>query len=349
MATGQTQHDKKSLFLLRAGQSCPFTSTTAAGFNAVLVYSYLVYRLKMAKGDQNKAAVNNKQIARGTGLCRSRTIPNSLKILEDEGLLGGTDAQVFPHQGQSFDWFVQMKNVQNKPWYARVAYLKIWIPSTSPDSLTPRHNAVYWLIRLKPRQRQVYYAKCLGIDEKTVARAITRLRKLELVSWSQLEPLELRDLHLALWQDKRKKKFKTKEFRLSNNEKMSLFAKDNPLTWFEGSDERFALVLDGYGNRMRAAGYSTVEITAYWEATLLHILERAKVLEPFERFVTQFGKIFDHVEAVTLRNRAAGTFNGANSRGLLEQITRTATEELQTVWQNHLQYKSPFGWSWSPS
>jgi hypothetical protein len=351
MSTGQTQHQKKSLFLLRAGRDCLLTSTEA-GFNSILVYSFLVYRLKMAKGDQNTGAVTRMQIERGTGLSRSRTIPKAIEILEAQGLLGRANGRVYAHQGQSGDWFVQMKNSQHKPWYARIAYLNIWIPSSDPDSLTPRHNAVYWLVRSKPNQRQVYYAIRLGIDEKTVARAIERLRRLELISWSGIEPLQLQARHLALWQDKPKKKFKTKEFRLSDNPMMRAYATASPLTWFSGTDEtapsqQFAQRLDGYGNRMRSAGYSTVEITTYWERTAKRIMDNTQAMEPFERFVIDFGRVFDHVEAVTQRNRAAGTFNGPNSLGLLETVTRQATEELQLVWQNHLTYGSFFAWSWS--
>jgi hypothetical protein len=236
MPSGQTQHHKKSLFLLRAGQNCPLTSTEAAGFNSVVVYSFLVYRLKMRHGDQNKAAVTNKQIERGTGLSRSRTIPKAIEVLEDQGLLGRHDNRVFAHQGQSAEWFVQMRNSQNKPWYARFAYTPIWIPISGPSSLTPRQNAIYWLICSKPKQWQVYYALRLGIDEKTVGRAIERLRRLELLSWSGLQPLDLQPRHLDLWQDKARRTVKTKEFRLSDNAVLQDFAKDNPLTWFAADD-----------------------------------------------------------------------------------------------------------------
>lgn len=127
--------------------------------------------------------------------------------------------------------------------------------------------------------------------------------------------------------------------------------KQSSLTWFAADDtppsQRFAEMLNGYGNRMRSAGYSTVEITTYWEQTANLITGRTQALEPFERFVIQFSGIFDHAEAVTLRNRVAGTFNGANSLGLLRQLTQQAAEELQIVWQNHQTYGSFFSWSWS--
>ena len=351
MSTGQTQHRKKSLFVLRAGRACLLTSTEA-GFSAILNYSFLVYRLKMAKGDQSKAAVTNRQIERGTGLCRSRTIPKAIEVLEEQGLLGRNNKRVFARQGRSPEWFVEMRNSQHKPWYARFAYLKIWIPSSDPRSLTPRQNAVYWTLRSKPKQRQVYYALRLGIDEKTVARAIERLRRLELISWSELEPLALQPDHLVLWQDTAKRKSKSKEFRLSDNKTIRDFAHDSQLTWFSEADgassaQHFSQRLDGYGNRMRSAGYSTVEITAYWERITRHIVESTNTFEPFERFLIEFGRIFEHVEQVTLRNRVAGTFNGSNSLGLLNTITQQAADELQLVWQNHRTYGSFFAWSWS--
>lgn len=82
-------------------------TTDSSGFNCVVVYSFLVYRLKMRHGDQHKAAVTNKQIERGTGLSRSRTIPKAIEVLEEHGLLGRNDRGVYAHQGQSGEWFVQ--------------------------------------------------------------------------------------------------------------------------------------------------------------------------------------------------------------------------------------------------
>src|SRR4051812_42037350 len=214
MLTGQVQRQKKCLFMLKAGKSCPLTSNTSAGFNAVVVYSFLVYRLKMAKGNQHKP-VTNRQIQRGTGLCRSRTIPAAVELLETHGLVGKHDGRVFAHQNTTATWFIEMKNSQHKPWYARFAYFKIWIPCTGKDRLTSRHNALFWLISAKPRQRQTYYAKCLGIDEKTVSRAVKWLRQIGLLSRSELEPRELTAAHLPMWQDKATRKAEQGPFRLS--------------------------------------------------------------------------------------------------------------------------------------
>ena len=214
-----------------------------------------------------------------------------------------------------------MTNNHHKPWYARFAYVKIWIPSSDHRSLTPRHNAVYWRIRTKPRQRQVYYALRLGIDEKTVARAVERLRHLELISWSALEPLDLRADHLPLWQDKAKRTVTAREFRLSQFGILSQFAGNSSLGWSKGDRSVFENLLDGYGNQMRSAGYSKVEIRTYWEQICKQILKDTNSLEVFDRFAFEFGRIFQHVEKVTLRNRVAGTFNGANGLGLLNTIT----------------------------
>lgn len=341
--------------MLKAGRSCPLTSAEAAGFNAVLVYSFLVYRLKMQKGDHNKAAVTNRQIHRGTGLCRSRTIPVAIQLLEKHGLLGRTSNRVFAHQGQSEPWFVQMKHAQNKPWYACFAYFEIWIPSSQKRRLTSRHNALFWLIVSKPRQRQSYYAMCLGIDEKTVSRAVKELRKLKLVSGSELEPCELTEEHLSMWQDKAARKATHTSFKLSKVGILTALSKDTPFKWFAPRNdtepsayESFVQMIDAYGAEMQNAGYSTVEISQYWDDATKTIVLETDALEPFELFVMQFRKIFQYIEALTLHNRAQRLFKGKNSLGLLKEVTTKAIHQLKAAWRNKLTYGGLCYWSWNP-
>lgn len=361
MPTGQTQHLKKRLFLLKAGKACPLTAPDAAtdkptsGFNSVVVYSFLVYRLKMAHGDQDKAAVTNKQIQRGTGQCRSRTIPKAIDMLEAHGLAGRVNNRVFARQGQSNGWFVQITNSHHRPWYARFAYFPIWIPCSNQGRLTPRQNALYWLIAAKPRQKQIYYSLCLGIDAKTVTRAVRKLRVLELLSWSGLEPRELTAEHMELWQDRAQHKLKSNEFQLSRTGVFTRIDASGHFVWFIGDAtanqtpyEQFCDRLDETGNRMRSAGYSTVEIAAYWDDLAQHIMRSTNSMEPLELFILDFANIFAHVEAVTNRNRAAGQFAGANSLGLLKSVTRQVVQELQIVWENRRLYGGLCIWSWTP-
>ena len=256
---------------------------------------------------------------------------------------------------QALHYSSTVHSSQHKPWYARFGYFPIYIPSSHKSRLTPRQNALYWLIGANARQKQVYYSMCLGIDVKTVGRAIETLRILGLVSWSQLEPLPLSADHLALWQDKAKRKLKSNEFQLSQSGLLLKFSETTPFQWFASDKERnrsayeqFCERLDEFGNRMRAAGYSTVEITAYWDQTAKQILLEGNSMAPLELFVLEFRKLFAYVEATTLRNRAAGLFGGSNSLGLLKTVTRQATEQLKVVSENHRTYGGLCIWSWSP-
>jgi hypothetical protein len=153
-----------------------------------------------------------------------------------------------------------------------------------------------------------------------------------------------------------KRKVKSNEFRLSQTGVLETITAGSPFQWFVAGDgaersgyEQFCDRLDESGNRMRAAGYSTAEITEFWDKTATHIMVSTNSMETLELFVLEFRKIFEYVEATTLRNRAAGLFGSSNSLGLLKTISQQAARGLQLAWENHRQYGGLCLWSWEPN
>lgn len=360
MATGQTQQAKKRLFLLKAGRACPLllSELGESGFNAVVVFSFLVYRLKAAKGNSYRAAVSKKQIQRGTGLDRSRTIPAALQLLEKHDLIGTHKGRSFAYQPKDESWFLQMKHAAQKPWYARFAYFPIWIPAPVDNSLTPRQNALYWLIIQRPRQKQRYYSLCIGISDKTVRRTVEKLRNLHLLSEDDLTALRPAESHMYLWQDKAVRKSASTEYRLSRRGVFAKFENDAPYERFQGKRnnngsfvsayEQICEFVDLIGRKMQRAGYSRTEIETYWSETVNRILSEINLLVAIESLILEFPSIFEYVEAQTLRSRAAGRFQGANSLGLLKQCTKAAIDTLIASCDHYRRHGSVLHWSWQP-
>ncbi|MBS0205927.1 MAG: hypothetical protein JSS49_23755 [Planctomycetes bacterium] len=334
---------KKRLFFLMAGKSCPLD------FNSVLVYSFLIYRYKLKNGMQQDAAVTRQQIHLGTGLCATRTIPTALEQLEQHGLIGLVDNRVFPFQPKQ-DWFVQYRNGGLKPWFARIAYFPIWIPASAKSSgLVPRVNALFFLIKHKPNQTQSYYAAKLGVSLTTVRTAIKTLRRLKLLSVSELRGRDLAGDQWQLWQDKKKRTQTTvRRWRLSQSDlfqRIGARLENGKFLYFfqieEEPRQTFDRIVDWFGNKMAARGYSRTEIESYWSDVAQRFLidESDASLHKFELFLwLNFLDVFNHAEKITLQSASAGIFSGTNSLGLLKRITSEAVSQINTAWDNHAHY-----------
>jgi hypothetical protein len=330
---------KKQLFVLVAGKASPLS------FNAVMVYSFLVYRFNVAKGSQHTGSVTRQQIHRGTGLSATRTIPAAIIELQQHGLIGLHGDRLFPWQPKQDDWFVGMKNPGMRPWYARIAYFPVWIPVSARGSgLVPRTNALYFLIRHREGQKKRYYALKLGVCEATVRSGIRTLRRLGLVSRYSIVAVEPNDEQLGLWQDRKTKKLK--QWRLSETDRFQavLGALDGSFTYYidyalggraVSARQAFVEDVDQFGRKMQAAGYSTKEIDDYWQETA----ELCGIAAKLELFIWgNFSTAFDYAQQQTRLNAAAGTFSGTNSLGLLKRLTRQALAEIDTAWENYAAY-----------
>ncbi len=310
-----------------------------------MVYSFLVYRLSMAKGSQAQGAVTRQQIHRGTGLSDTRTIPAALTELEQHGLVGFNEGRVFPFQPRDRSWFVEFKNPGGREWYARITYFPIWIPDSAKASgLVPRVNALYFLIAKRPAQRQKYYALKLRVSVGTIRSAVSKLRRLGLISPDDLKANDPEDGQRAYWQDRQVRK--AKQWRLSSSKlfKAILCHLDGQFQYFSTIDAEGRIasqvctdMIDWFGQDMRTAGYSTKEIDDYWRQVieLCHLDASFSGPGKFELFVSlNFPVIFEYVEQQTLKARAAGQFSGTNSLGLLLRVTRQAIGEIDQAWDN---------------
>ena len=344
MPTDNLQNDekpkKKQLFFLIAGKSCPLD------FNSVLVYSFLIYRYRAAKGQQQAASVTRQQIQIGTGLCATRTIPKALEKLQEHGLIGYHGNRVFAFQPRDNQWFVPYRNPGLKPWYARITYFPIWVPASAKSSgLLPRVNALYFLIKNKPHQTQSYYALKMNVSATTVRSSIKQLRRLKLIASHELVAFEPSDEQLNLWQDRKKRTATTVTgWKLSKaNVFVRVATKLDSLFLYCADEEKtprqmFDWYADQFGIIMLSRGYSRTEIESYWNevAQCFRIDGSRAALNKFELFaVKSFIEVFEHAENITLRSAAAGTFAGSNSLGLLKRLTQEAVREITIAWDNY--------------
>ena len=362
--TGKT-HNKKALHVLRAGKASPLS------FNGVLIYSFLVYRRKMAKDNVHKAMVTQSAIHAGTGLDPNRAIPRARDELLRYGLISKHDGKLYAKQPPDWSWFVTMSNKEKRPWHSRFAYLRILLPSNGLDTkLTPRQNMLYWLIDCKPEQAQKYYALRLGVTTKTVRSAVTKLCQMELIScelhkrgWPILETLPLADGHGSLWQDKtrRTKPSPEKAARKICLSQCFIFPEEYVYVFFvsrrcEDGCQRDASwwmrkKIDQSGIAMLEAGYTDKDILHFKDEVLAIFGKAYKPMLFFEWFMrSHWDSVFEAAEKKTMENRHRSKFAGPNSRGLLLKYTNDASIQMQDVYRR-LARRGDIGtcpWRWEP-
>ena len=339
MSNVNTQSQKKSLFLIQVGRSNPIgTEYSGQLFNAVLVYSFLVYRLTMEKGQWHAATCTRAAIHRGTGLDVNRAIPAAIIILKKFKLAGEYENRIYAIKPTDLDWFVLKEDSEKRSWFKRFAYTKLWIPRTdiSPRLMT-RHNALYWLIKRKPAQAQKWYALVLGITEVTCRNGIARLRGFNLLSSTELRVVTPNEEQLALWQDSRKRKPKEKNDRWRFSDYCDWFM---DLCWFEDSDadgefvsseQQFVRSMGQYQELMKQAGYSSKEMMEYWSECLA-----GKEMLFVELFLHQgFIPVFELAESETRQNQRTGKFHGRNSLGFLKKYTASALLQIEELHQRN--------------
>jgi hypothetical protein len=215
---------------------------------------------------------------------------------------------------------------------------------------------LYFLIKSKPNQKQSYYALKLAVSDTTVRTAIKTLRGLKLISVGELSPRELAEQQLKLWLDQKKRRVTAvNRWQLSRTDLFQRIGKkleqEKFLYFFQIEEEprhTFDRVIDWFGNKMIARGYSRTEIDFYWNdvAGRFRIEESNSSLHRFEQFLwLSFLPVFEHAEEKTLHNASAGTFGGANSLGLLKRITDEAISQIQVALDNgfgSFQWKATF-------
>jgi hypothetical protein len=293
---------KRCTRILDCTRICPLQ------FNPLLAFSCLVRYARHGKG------ATAQQIHRATGLQRSQTVAAAIQVLAGHGLAARVDGywHAVEPAGETAGWFPVCKNTVGRAWPARLAYW--WLVLPSPASpLTAKQNAVYCNLLDPCCERQAGLVRMLKLDKKTVATALAELRRLGLVSETELRANPPAADQLGWWADKPKQK----AFRASAGVD----------DWSRFSDgEDVAAILDRFGRDMLDAGYSEADIRAYWRT--VKDLGNNKV---FYAFMTgHFSRLFEKVEADHAANRAAGKYGQArNSHGLLRTETRKVIARLR--------------------
>jgi len=334
----------KQLFFIAGTKDSPLS------FNDRLVWSFLVYRLGQAKGDSTKGAVRLNQIERGTGL-DDRIIRSSLAELNDLGLAqwtehntkaverdgkshNRTDGKVVAIEGESSQWFRRRKDAKsvNYPWFRTFVYFVMSLPSKG--TLTARQNALYWVIKFGPRQKQTYYAAWLGVSRRTIQLNVNDLRDLGLLV---PDSLTVSPQPPDLWVSKVVKLKPTKKWSLS---KSFNFTDELEYSFYRSAAE-INKSLDHRANQMVAAGYSTKDVFDIWQEAFGLLNSKCGTVSSLEHFTREFPEIFKVAESITRLNRESGSFNGVNSAGLLRLEISKAVKQMQSCGASRL-----FLWSY---
>ena len=342
MSNVKTQKQKRQLFYLRSGRSCPIGEVhRGERFNAIFVYSYLVYRLTMKDGDVATASVSRETIRRGTGLDTSRSIPTALRVLENHNLIGYVGNKIHAVEPEDLNWFVVMQNTESRSWYERISYCSVQIPARNhPSGLSARQNVLYWMITSKPRQAQKWYELTLGITPATCRSAIRALRRLNLLSPNELVAIKPNEQQMSLWQDSYKI---TKKVPNTDSEwRLSSFCSEFEALWFftdaELSDgtpisgrDYFIQRMDQYEKRLRQAGYTAADMSEYCQQ--LQATELTGYVELL--FLRGFDDVFELAESETRQNQRTGKFHGRNSLGFLKKYTASALLQIEELHQRN--------------
>ena len=188
-------NNKKYIKLIHVRRGFPL------GLNERLVYSALVFRSRHDRG------FSQRVMAAWTGLSKN-FIHQYLDRLCQYQLCEkrGRFWYALEPQGDVRHHFVFLGSGKRR-WQERFAYIRYYVPSQDCP-LTPRENALYGLLRteiVRNRWSISRLATLLGVSRDTVRRALTKLRRLKLITRTAGDQLTLEELDehtLAYWADK---------------------------------------------------------------------------------------------------------------------------------------------------
>lgn len=318
-------------------------------FNDVLVYSFLVFRFKYF--DKDRPGLSVRQIARGTSLDKSRTIPRACSRLISLGLAEQHNGGIVAKEpvGEATGWFHWKKDRDNWPWRDRLAKFLTWVPKSkaaTPTPLTPRQNCVFWLInswRVNNRRLTVAgLAKQLLISKRTVGRAIADLKKRGLLD-DRLKPSHTAEQKQQFWIEMKEPKTRSDSSKWTLAYGLgSIFPDEYKSAFYETLNSRNS-DFDRIEAKMRKRQYAAKDMLTYWNG----IIEGCN-MQPhlFDWFMFMcFDTVFDLAERLTTTNRATGDTLVKNSLGLLKLISSNVLDAMHNLYNDR-------GWEavriWSP-
>ena len=291
------------VLLIRKG--CPLS------FGERLVYSYLVYRA--AKGGARSVG----EIARATGIERSRSLPGILRSLTDQLLIAREGGLIVALEPQTKDWWVWRPDM-SKVWYQRLRGFPVcWTPTI----LTPMQTAIYFCLlnpniqtgrKIRHSQKKAGIAAMMGVSRDTVQRTWTKLEELKFLEYDYLRT-PTKEV-LATFQD-----------RPQTHKAWLLSEAIEGIQWGRIKDgPTMAKWIDGYASMMAKARYTKEEILSYWD----NAIDLANGPESLYQFMVNWDTMFQKIEAQSATNRASGSFKAKNSLGLLNIDTQLAIAEI---------------------
>ncbi len=318
-------------------------------FNDVVVFSFLVFRFKYF--DKDRPGLTIRQIARGTGLDKVRTIPHACSHLINLGLAEPHKGGIVAKEpvGEAAGWFHWKRNRENWPWRDRMAKFLTLVPrskSATTTPLTPRQNCVFWLInswRVNNRRLTVAgLAKQLMISRRTVGRAISVLKKRGLLD-EDCKPTCTAEQKQQFWVEAAEKKARSEPSKWTLAYGLgSIFPDDYKSVHYETLETRNA-DCDRIEEKMRKRQYSSRDMLAYWNG-IIQGCEMKPYLFDWFMFMC-FDTVFDVAERITTQNRATGNTVVKNSFGLLKLISGNVLDAMHTLLNDR-------GWealrSWRP-
>jgi hypothetical protein len=143
--------------------------------------SKLSYAENLIFSTISRKSASQHELARITGLCRKKTIPNAIRKLIELGLCESRDGRYSAREPQDFANWITWDNPEAKRWLDNLFYFKIY--RTDPASkLTARQNALFCKILNYPGKWPSYYATCLGMSSRSVYDQLVSLRSLGLIA-----------------------------------------------------------------------------------------------------------------------------------------------------------------------
>ena len=294
----QWWYDKKFFPLVLATGQCGLT------FEERMTWSYILYRTV-------KGGTTLREIARATGLDRSRILPKAKVSLIDLRLVSlDGDKLIALEPGPEHQvWFSWRQN--SHPWHRR---LRVFPVCHSPKGWTAKQTAIYFCLltsnvqsgrKINRHQKKTGIGAMLQVSHDTVQRAFRKFEQMKLVEYDYLlcPPDEVLDL-----------------FPDRPDQAQRQWLASIACGWGFGTLEHGATMarwLDQASDRMLAAEYTKEEVLRYWDHCRTEAKKSARSGTTLWKLLSNWDDLFIRAEADTARNRNDGKYKGRSGLGLL--------------------------------
>jgi len=286
------------------------TRDNPLGLTAILVYSCLVNRATHNKGCRQAT------ISRATSLHESTAVPAALKVLREHGLAEKRGAYWWAVEPtlETLQWFRYRQATEGQKWARRFSYWWTGVRKSKAPLTTVQTVLLFKLANLSGRRVTVRgLAKLLGVDTKTVMRALKKLKAENLVDADLLPNKPTTE--------------QVKWFRVRHEQPPFVLSQQFGSVFEADCDEAILTkrLVDRAGELLLAADFSERQAVEYIDS----VLRTAKRWPIIFAFMSAFETFFNEVAAQHKANVAAGKYMKAkNCRGLLAVETEKKLKRL---------------------